>query len=495
MRVFRQSTSQVLDLSDSLLIATGGEARIYAVPDDPLLVAKIYHKPSRERTGKLLVMLAQPPQDPSSNQKHNSIAWPCDVLRSAQFRNRILGFLMPRVTGMRRIIDYFNPKTRRQECPLFNYFYLVRTARNLVTAVRALHERGYVIGDVNESNILVSDRALVTLVDTDSFQVPDPDKGQVYRCRVGKPEFTPPELQGRSFAQMDRQPEHDLFGMGVVLFQLLMEGTHPFAGTFTSPGDPPPYEKRIASGHFPHGSRPRVPYRPSPAAPAFAWLHPSIQDLFVRCFQEGHENPALRPDTQSWQGALETLEKSLATCRSNDQHLFSNHLDGCPWCQRAKQLGGRDPFPSISAVKQGEHLRPAPRSGRRSGARGTATRVPIPRGIPHPSRPFPTGSSYRRGARSTNPLPKPKFVWPHPPNWSAWMGLLISLVTAYYLWQLPRPAAGSLYMFGILGLVAGVVGEVKASSWEMSGRGKWVARVTIGIASLDTAVSVWFLYR
>lgn len=496
MRVFCQSTSKVLNLSDSLLIATGGEARIYAVPGDPLLVAKIYHKPSLERADKVRLMLAQPPADPSSSQKHSSIAWPSDVLRSVQFKNRILGFLMPRATGMRRVIDYFNPKTRRQECPLFNYFYLLRTARNLATTVRALHERGYVIGDVNESNILVSDRALVTLVDTDSFQVRNPETDRVYRCRVGKPEFTPPELQGMSFSEMDRLPEHDLFGVGVVLFQLLMEGTHPFAGSYTNSGDPPPYEKRIAAGHFPHANRPGAPYRPSPAAPAFEWLHPLIQNLFVRCFQNGHDDPKARPDTATWQETLEIAEKALTTCRVNDQHVFSNHLDGCPWCQRAKQLGGRDPFPSAAAVKRGDHLRPAPRARTQtpSSAGRVITRVPIPRGISHRAALRSHVLIRNRGGALPSPsLTKPKFVWPHPPNWWAWTGFVVSLVTTYFLWELPRDAAGSLYIFGILALVAGVVGEVRASSWDLSGRGKWISRATIGLATVDTALSMWFL--
>src|SRR5438105_3869599 len=82
-------------------------------------------------------------------------------------------------------------------------------ARNIAAAVHAVHSRGYVIGDVNESNILVTDTALATLVDTDSFQVRDPGSGVVYRCPVGKPEFTPPELQGASFGEIDRTPEHD----------------------------------------------------------------------------------------------------------------------------------------------------------------------------------------------------------------------------------------------------------------------------------------------
>ncbi len=496
MRVLRQSTGQTFTLSDSLLIASGGEARIYTVPGEPLFVAKIYHKPSLERADKLRLMLAQPPADPSTGQKHNSIAWPADLLRSAQFRNRVHGFLMPRVTGMRRVIDYFNPKTRRQECPLFNYFYLLRTARNLATAVRALHERGYVIGDVNESNILVSDRALVTLVDTDSFQVRAPEQGRVYRCRVGKPEFTPPELQGQNFSEMDRLPEHDLFGLGVVLFQLLMEGTHPFAGAYTGPGDPPPYEQRIAAGHFPHANRPGSPYNPSPAAPAFGWLHPLVQSLFVRCFQDGHENPNARPDAPAWQEMLEIAEKSLAVCPANEQHVYSNHLDACPWCQRAKQLGGRDPFPSAAAVKRGEHLKPAPRARTliHSSSSQAGTRPPLPRGIPRRITRFTRSTLRKRIPISPPQLSAPaRFIWPHPPNWGAWLGLIVSVATAYYLWSLPRDAAGSLYIFGILGLVSGVVGEVRASSWDLSGRGKWIARAAIGLSAADTALSMWFL--
>jgi DNA-binding helix-hairpin-helix protein with protein kinase domain len=89
---------------------------------------------------------------------------------------------MPRVNGTRPIIDYFNPKTRRKACPGFNYFYLLRTARNLAAALHAIHSRGYVVGDLNDANILVSQTALATLVDTDSFQVQDSQSGECYRC-------------------------------------------------------------------------------------------------------------------------------------------------------------------------------------------------------------------------------------------------------------------------------------------------------------------------
>ena len=183
-------------------------------------------------------MVANPPENPMAQEWHIAIAWPFDLLRTVDDSQRIVGFLMPCVKGMYPILDFYNPKTRRQKCPFFNYRYLHRAASNLAAAVGALHAREYCIGDVNESNILVSDTALVTLVDTDSFQVREAANGTVYRCPVGKPEFTPPELQGKSFGQLDRTPEHDLFGLAVLIFQLLMEGSHPFSGIFQGIGDP-----------------------------------------------------------------------------------------------------------------------------------------------------------------------------------------------------------------------------------------------------------------
>ncbi|WP_341525864.1 tetratricopeptide repeat protein [Nostoc sp. UHCC 0302] len=357
MQVLRCLPKQeILNLSISL--GRGGEACVYALPSDANLVAKIYHKPTAGHADKLRAMLANPPENPTASLGHISIAWPEDLLQATDGSSGIIGFLMPRIRGMRPIIDFYNPRTRREHCPLFNYQYLLRTARNLAAAFAALHTSGYCVGDVNESNILVSDTALVTLVDTDSFQVRDPNNNLVYRCSVGKPEFTPPELQNKTFAQHDREIAHDLFGLAVLVFQLLMEGTHPFSGIFQGAVEPPPYEARIAAGHFTYSQQRRVPYLPTPIAPPWEILHPSLRELFVRCFEEGHNSPQRRPSAQSWLAALTEAEDSLISCTINPQHRYNNHLQTCPWCERSLRLGGRDPFPSPRAIETKEHLRP-----------------------------------------------------------------------------------------------------------------------------------------
>src|SRR5262249_6275446 len=216
----------------------------------------------------------------------------------------------------------------------------------------AIHKRGDLVADVNGRNILASPRALVTLVDTDSFQVRDPNNGHVFRCPVGTAEYTPPELQNRDLETIDRKVEHDCFGLAIVLFQFSREGTHPFAGTYLGGAAPPPYEERIRLGHFPYAERNSVPYRPMPIAPPLNILYPLLQHLFVRCFEEGFHHPAARPDAQAWQNALEEAETSLVTCTVNAQHRYDKHSASCPWCERKKLLSGRDPFPSIQGVKQ-----------------------------------------------------------------------------------------------------------------------------------------------
>ncbi len=334
-------------------LALGGEAYLYVVNDIESLVAKVYHHPSPEHADKLAVMIGNPPVDPMANIGHPSIAWPQERLFTVEPEPRCVGFVMPRVNNMRSVFEFYNPKTRRQHCPMFHYRYLIRTARNLAAAVHALHSRGYVIGDMNESNILVNEMALVTLVDTDSFQVPTAER--TFRCPVGKPEFTPPELQSVRFREIDRKPEHDNFGLAVLVFLLLMEGTHPFAGRLTAGGDPEPLGERIAAHHYPYSSTQACPYEPMPLAPPIGLLYPDVRNLIRLCFEIGHNTPALRPGAASWQQALDVAESNLRLCRKNTQHFYRFSLNSCPWCERTSLLGGWDPFPSRKAVQRGDH--------------------------------------------------------------------------------------------------------------------------------------------
>lgn|SRR5487761_1983067 len=268
-------------------IGSGGEAEVYSITGRSDEVAKIYRHPSLERAAKLQAMIGSPPSDPTAAQGHITICWPTALLFDSA--RLCVGFVMHRVdfSSTLPVFTLYNPQDRCQVAPGFTWGYLLRTSCNICSAIEAIHSRGYVVGDLNESNILVADTALATLVDCDSMQVPQVGRGTFYRCTVGKADFTPPELQGSEFSTVDRTPAHDNFGLAVLIFQLLMEGTHPFSGIWQGVGDPLPVEDRIRSGACTYTGAPLV--KPMPGAPPFDILPAGLQALFQRCFRDGHQ--------------------------------------------------------------------------------------------------------------------------------------------------------------------------------------------------------------
>ncbi|HEU4455908.1 MAG TPA: hypothetical protein VFR81_22775, partial [Longimicrobium sp.] len=450
----RRSTMEPLPMEGALLLGAGGEARVLAHPRDGEQVAKLYHQPTLAKARKVELMMADEPALDASAAK---LAWPRDLL--LEMGGGFVGFLMERAEGP-RVFELYNPSTRRHAAPRCSHALLHRVGANVAAAFEALHARGYVVGDVNESNVLVDESGSVTLVDTDSMQVPDPANGTVHRSRVGKAEFTPPELQGRPFADFDRSPEHDRFGLAVLLFLLLMEGTHPFAGRMADGSEAPPVEERIRRGLFPHGTLREI--HPPMLAPEITLLHPALRSLFVRAFVDGHRDPTARPTAAEWRAALAAAEAKLRKCAKNRYHRFGAHLDRCPWCDRAALLGGRDPFPA----KAPPPLQRKPRGSNRGkgsavlrSARPPAAApaaAPAKKAVP-PAPSAPAGPAWLQGVRVPawlqgvrvppwlDPLVGPSGAQ-HP---VAWVAPLLTVLVVAPAW---------LQFLAVIGLVAALFG-------------------------------------
>jgi serine/threonine protein kinase len=366
-------------------LGSGGEGEVWTVQGS-LEVAKIYHpriiKPEHER--KLKAMIANPPVDEMRVKGHVSIAWPTDVL---YLGGKFAGFLMPMLERSPTIFTVYNPVKRKNECPGFNWKYLIHTALNLSKAIEAIHYKKYVIGDLNESNVLVKSSALVSLIDTDSFQVRD-KKGQVYHCAVGKEDFTPPELFGAPLDKVDRLPEHDYFGLGVLIFRLLMEGYYPFTGVLKQNiqlNEPVQYYC-LKMGAFPYVNNPIV--GPPLMAPPFNILPREVRSLFLSCFVAGHKNLQARPSPREWGQVLENAEKNLVACKADKEHYYSRHLSQCPWCQREQN---KPKAPLQTALPPARASRPI-----------LPLRITIP----------PVASYFT--TRSPSPVPAPPTIQPSP---------------------------------------------------------------------------------
>lgn len=319
-------------------IAKGGEASIYEVRNLPLSIAKIYHTKSSVPEEKLKYMMTHPPVGLDIQHGHTSVPWVNSLIKD-NIGNTI-GYEMPFIRGGVLLYRVYTPKLRRKLSFSFTWKDLHTTARSLAATVRAIHNAGYVIGDLSASNILVHRPGLITILDADSFQVQTP-AGTVHRCKVGRVDFTPPELSGVDFANVDRTELHDRFALGVLLFLLLMEGTHPFHGN----GKPTLLSERIRIGLFVHCSQHESGLRPPEKSLLFTELHPKLQDLFLKCFVEGYSHPSNRPTAHDWEIILAQVEEDLVQCRQNIHHFYNPFLQTCTWCRRAEILGAHDPFP------------------------------------------------------------------------------------------------------------------------------------------------------
>lgn len=305
----------------------GGEGSIHPVIGEPGVVAKVFAQPSPERAEKLRAMIDNPPV--VAGNAPVVLAWPLDRLLAPN--GECVGYVMPYAKDKEPLFTVFHSRTRPRWA---DHRCLLRTAKNIALAVSALHRHGYVVGDINESNLLVGPDASVAVVDTDSIQVRT--KGGVLRCQVGKPEFTAPEIArtGMSFGQIDRYPHHDAFGLGVLIFQLLMDGNHPFAARYVGTTERQTQTERIAQGQWPYSTMRSGDYRPRRDAPPLECLSPEIQRLMRDCFEAGHANPVCRPSADAWHQALANAEQEWGEIGPQLRHFYYRVLNRRAWGQK-----------------------------------------------------------------------------------------------------------------------------------------------------------------
>jgi DNA-binding helix-hairpin-helix protein with protein kinase domain len=158
-----------------------------------------------------------------------------------------------------------------------------------------------------------------------------------FLCQVGTPEYTPPELQGAQFDRVERSPNHDNFGLAVLLFQILFMGRHPFSGRYQGSGDMP-LERAIGEYRFAYSSQTAATKMlPPPGAPLLTDFPPHIGQAFETAF--GRAGPSGRPTASQWVALLESLEKELVVCAADSTH---HHVQGkpCPWCRMEQSYPG-----------------------------------------------------------------------------------------------------------------------------------------------------------
>ncbi|MCU0544035.1 MAG: hypothetical protein MUE44_17980 [Oscillatoriaceae cyanobacterium Prado104] len=78
-------------------------------------------------------------------------------------------------------------------------------------------------------------------------------------------------------------------------------------------------------------------------------IHPELQKLFRKCFNDGHHKPNARPSAADWETALEVAISELAQCSVESGHHYAKSYGKCYWCERKRQLS-YDMFASPSGM-------------------------------------------------------------------------------------------------------------------------------------------------
>ena len=305
-------------------LGQGGEGAIYELPDQPDLVAKIFHTPLPPlKAAKIRAMVAA--RSPALDRL---TAWPIELLSLPT--GEPIGLTMPWIVGHRDIHQLYSPKSRRAAFPAADWRFLVRAATNVARAFATVHAQGHAIADVNHGGILVGQDARVRLIDCDSFQIRDGER--IYPCDVGVPTFTPPELQEQALTGVVRRESHDNFGLAVMIFLVLFMGRHPYAGRYLGEGDMP-IEQAIKEHRFAYGrQRHLVLMDQPPGTPPIDIVSATMAELFERAFAA--ESVYLgRPSAGEWVEALGGLEAALVECPIGVAHWHSSELVACPWCR------------------------------------------------------------------------------------------------------------------------------------------------------------------
>ncbi len=344
------------DIFKNQLIDSGGEGEVWTTDKDGYLI-KIYHqdtpeqiKKLEERIKKLEVMVAYQPKNYDVYQQ--AWAWPKYLLEDQQ--GEIIGFVMPFIEGRKKLHNIYVPKSRKeinfQSDWSVDWRFLHITAKNIATIIQSLHSQNYVVGDMKPENILVNKWASASIIDTDSFQVYHPRTKEVYHCSVGSEGFTPPELLEKELAEIVQTPYHDNFRLAVIIYHLLF-GEHPFNGKWIGTEDEPGLDERIRLGFWPHTPNSQMQVGQRQRLIPLKIVHPEVQECFHRCFNDGHNNPALRPTAQTWVNVLKIAIDDLIQCQKVPSHWYSKTYGRCHWCD-IKNKSNRDFFPDYKADKK-----------------------------------------------------------------------------------------------------------------------------------------------
>lgn len=307
--------------------AAGGEGQLHRIASPRKYknyIAKIYH-PNKDLATiipKLKYLI-----EAEGTVLSDSIAFPIDLLLDKE--HQYIGFIMPLFKGEKleqlcqpNLIQKLGWNWKRYDLQSSRgLHYRLQLGFYIAALLAKVHQsQQFTVVDFKPENLLVTPNLEVALVDADSMQIQAEDGTILFKAPVVTIEYAPPEFhQGMLIGSYSFDKNWDNFALAVILYRLFLE-VHPYAAS-----SKPPYDSivnlhgKVEHGLFVHHPSKQEAFKAVPVLHRrFYELPESVQELFIRCFVDGHEDASKRPSALEW--AL-TLMDSFRRYH-NEQALF-----------------------------------------------------------------------------------------------------------------------------------------------------------------------------
>ena len=308
------------------LIGQGAEAAVYREGEKALKIFK--EKVRSEKKSKIEYMVAK-------KIEVENVLYPQEKIIDEN--SNFLGYSMPFCECWGTLADFFN-----KPLYLLPTYSLILTAINLCDLYGELHNLGIPIGDGNPKNFLVpSNLSCIYLADADSIQL----KG--YKCNVGMPDYLSPEIQASlvkfngniaSLPDGTFTIENDRFSLCCLVFQILMNGSHPFSYGKKNGNESssvtvvkPSYGiLRRKSAYFVNG----VGVLSSDSLNVDEVLTPTLKAILRRGLLG---EPDQRPTARELKNELKIYWNSLYKSSCGKHSVKNEYIEQCPYCELARK--------------------------------------------------------------------------------------------------------------------------------------------------------------
>jgi DNA-binding helix-hairpin-helix protein with protein kinase domain len=289
------------------ILAHGGEGTIHRFANREDLLVKIYHAqiladPDRKSR---LRQKVQEMTESTVLKKNDHVAWPLASLTS-EHNGEWCGYAMRMRSGssLRELCG--NPRNFGLTVPNWHRQHLIRLCLDFLDTITVLANNHTLPVDFNPSNFLVDPATIrLNFIDCDGYQFHGPSG--IHLSEAILPEMAAPEVVTRgNWTDAPVSNPSLRFSVGMILFYILNLGNSPYR--HRNGHDP---VQNLISGSCALG---RGADCALPAGSCYLiWSHLiyDLKDLFIRCFREGHSNPAVRPSVQEWRDALLKYNRCL----------------------------------------------------------------------------------------------------------------------------------------------------------------------------------------